>query len=428
MQHRHIRRSIFVDAQVHLRLPQEQIVQRNFASPKRIDAQPGVHFFRGEQRFGAGGFASRESPGPLRVTPSASQWMESVRISTRPPVMPWSRRTTTRRINGLPAPLPKNTITRQNRDGGQHPRRVDHPAPDRMAAFALHGGALLQHFFDVHAPAAFVQPAFRLLVDAALYQRFVDIVARGIQRRRLLPARLRARDDRLVVEVFHFFRFDFHRRAESRVEVVAEIKLRRHHVPHVGNRSGRSASCRASYSSGDVNDFCTRSTPRVMSSSEGCGKSRCFGFVPHDPLIDQTVQNLRIAFGLAIDELLVARQNAHVAQKNDVVFHAGRNAVDRLPAPAAAASAAQAHIRAANQDRSRCTRGASERRPQVEEDLESGQPRALKSILAIEAGGVSAAAQIGATNLGRLIGKPRSIRIGPTGVEYRKPIPTVCAK
>src|SRR5277367_245530 len=42
--------------------------------------------------------------------PSASHWMESVRISTRPPVTRWSRRTTTRRIKGLPAPLPKNTI------------------------------------------------------------------------------------------------------------------------------------------------------------------------------------------------------------------------------------------------------------------------------------------------------------------------------
>ena len=36
--------------------------------------------------------------------------------------------------------------------------------------------------------------------------------------------------------------------------------------------------------------------------------------------------------------------------------------------------------------------------------------------------------QMGATNCGRLIGNPRSMRIGPTGVEYRKPMPTVWEK
>ena len=36
--------------------------------------------------------------------------------------------------------------------------------------------------------------------------------------------------------------------------------------------------------------------------------------------------------------------------------------------------------------------------------------------------------QIGETNCGRLMGNPKSMRIGPTGVEYRKPSPTVWEK
>ena len=57
-------------------------------------------------------------------------------------------------------------------------------------------------------------------------------------------------------------------------------------------------------------------------------KLRGVGFVAHDPLIDQAVEDLRIAFGFAVDELLVAAQRAHVAQQDDVVLDACHDAVD----------------------------------------------------------------------------------------------------
>ena len=85
---------------------------------------------------------------------------------------------------------------------------------------------------------------------------------------------------------------------------------------------------RASYSSGEVNDFCTRLDTSRNVLVRRPGKSCCFGFVSHDPLVDQTIQNLGIALGLAIDELLVTCKHAYIAEQNDVVFHAGRYAVD----------------------------------------------------------------------------------------------------
>ena len=57
-------------------------------------------------------------------------------------------------------------------------------------------------------------------------------------------------------------------------------------------------------------------------------ESRRFRFIPHDPLVDQTVQNLGVAFRLAVHELLVTAQDAHFAQQYDVALDAGGDAVD----------------------------------------------------------------------------------------------------
>src|SRR5262249_22545173 len=45
----HIRRAIFLDAKMHARLHEQQIVQGNFASPERIDAKADASLFCSEQ-------------------------------------------------------------------------------------------------------------------------------------------------------------------------------------------------------------------------------------------------------------------------------------------------------------------------------------------------------------------------------------------
>ena len=119
--------------------------------------------------------------------------MEIVRNSTRAPVSCSSRRTTTRRISGLPSPVPKKKttaatarkiVTRLTQATCRNQRNFFSAA--RLRSFR----AFIQQPLHVNARAAVFQPLVRLVVDSLLHQRFLNRVARLFQRRRFLPARL----------------------------------------------------------------------------------------------------------------------------------------------------------------------------------------------------------------------------------------------
>ena len=52
----HVGRSVLIHADVYVRLLHHQLIQRNSAAPKGIDAQARLHFLCGKKRFRAGGF------------------------------------------------------------------------------------------------------------------------------------------------------------------------------------------------------------------------------------------------------------------------------------------------------------------------------------------------------------------------------------
>ena len=60
-----------------------------------------------------------------------------------------------------------------------------------------------------------------------------------------------------------------------------------------------------------------------------CARGR-LRLVANDPLIDQMIQNFRIALSFFIQEILVTRQLSHIAQQNDVRVHASGDPVDNF--------------------------------------------------------------------------------------------------
>ena len=77
----------------------------------------------------------------------------------------------------------------------------------------------------MYTPMAFLQPAVGLLADTALHQGFLDVVVRGIERRRILTASFRARQNRILVEILNGLFVHLHRGPEARIQITVEIDL-----------------------------------------------------------------------------------------------------------------------------------------------------------------------------------------------------------
>src|SRR5207253_5237872 len=55
---RHVARAIFAHEDMHVRLPQQKLIERDSPAPQGIDAQSGLHFACSEQRLRPGGLLS----------------------------------------------------------------------------------------------------------------------------------------------------------------------------------------------------------------------------------------------------------------------------------------------------------------------------------------------------------------------------------
>src|ERR1700721_3517080 len=188
---------------------------------------------------------------------------------------------------------------------------------------------LVEHDLNPDTGAAFLEPAVGLLVDGLLHQRFLDKVPRILQCRRSLAARFRVRHDAGPVKVLDGLFVNLDSRAEAGVEVIAEMEL--------------GAEEPANFLIGDAALFLTRlkflgGGKRTLQAFEAAvdvvrrrlGKPRHTRLVADDPLVDQAVQDVRVALRFAVQEDLVTVELPDVAQQDDIGFAPGGNPVNHF--------------------------------------------------------------------------------------------------
>src|SRR5579863_10488843 len=142
-------------------------------------------------------------------------------------------------------------------------------------------------------------------------------------------ARFRPRDHARTVEIIDGLFVNLDRRPEPAVQVIAEVQLRADETPN--------------FVVGDSALF----LPRLIFFGRRKGAFQAFdaavyifigglrepgdaGFAADNPLVDQAVENVRVALWLAIEESLVAAELANVALQDDFGFDSGDDSVHHL--------------------------------------------------------------------------------------------------
>src|SRR5215472_8863390 len=130
---RHVARAIFAHEDMHMRLPQQKLVERDSPAPKGIDTQRGLNFTCAEQRLGSGWLVSvnhQATDGYAQGQPAnghrsqfGSSAGRSVQAAYEQPLE-----------QGIATAASEKGHHAQDAEHGKYPRRVDDPAPNRVAA------------------------------------------------------------------------------------------------------------------------------------------------------------------------------------------------------------------------------------------------------------------------------------------------------
>src|ERR1043166_4466694 len=141
---------------------------------------------------------------------------------------------------------------------------------------------------------ALFEPAVGLFVDAALDQGFLNEIMRGVEGWRSRAAGLRARNQRILIEVLNRLFFHLHRWTEARVQIAVEEKL-------IGGHAANVRFAEAGELAARLEIFFRRETlNQALHCAIDIGIGRLWSardvcFVAYDPLIYQTIENFPIA-------------------------------------------------------------------------------------------------------------------------------------
>jgi hypothetical protein len=176
---------------------------------------------------------------------------------------------------------------------------------------------------------AFLQPAIRLFADAALDQGFLNEVMRRIERRRSGSASLRTRKQRVFVKVLNGLLVHLHRGAKARVQIAVEEKL-------IGSDAANVRLTETGQLAARFEIFLGRKTlGQALHGAIDIGvgrlrRARHVRFAADNPLINETIHDFRVAFRFALHEQLIAREQADVTEKDDVIFNPRDDTVDHF--------------------------------------------------------------------------------------------------
>src|ERR1051326_4613827 len=165
----------------------------------------------------------------------------------------------------------------------------------RGATFARSWRMLPEHLGHVDAPATFIQPAIRLLIDTLLYQSFLNVIVRGLERGRILASRFGSRQYRVLVKVLDRLFIDLHGRAEAGIEIIIQIELVGGDPPHLIFSERSQVPSRFIIFQG-CKTLPEASETAIDISIGRSRRARQGGFIAHNPLIDQAIQNFSVTF------------------------------------------------------------------------------------------------------------------------------------
>src|SRR5881296_1425809 len=101
-------------------------------------------------------------------------------------------------------------------------------------AVARSCGILLEQFRHMDTSMALLQPAIRLIIDATLYESFLNVIVSCFKGRRILSSTFGARQHRVLVKILNGLLIHLHGRTKAGVEIVVQKNLIGGQTAHIG--------------------------------------------------------------------------------------------------------------------------------------------------------------------------------------------------